>query len=275
MSAHRNNFARRCLTTALATGTLLVALFAALPTSAQWLDYPTAGIPRLPDGKPNLAAAVPRTPDGKPQLMGLWRPAPGMVGDIARNLKGEVPYQPWAADLFKYRRSTSSKDDPTSNCIVGGVPRSDLVGYPFKILQVPGMVAILYEAVHSYRQIFTDGRPLPKDPNPTWFGYSVGRWEGDVFVVQTTGFNDKGWLDNAGKPATNQLKVTEKFIRKDFGNMDIEITIDDPKAYTKPWTVVQPLAFQADTELLEYICDENNKYFELVHDSTARTVVKP
>jgi hypothetical protein len=244
----------------------LSAMVMTVSTSAQWLNYPTAGIPRTPDGKPNLSAAAPRTADGKPDISGLWRPSPGMVGDIARNLKEGVPFQPWAETLYKQRRATNSKDDPTANCIVGGVPRSDLVGYPFKVLQVPGMVAILYEAVHSYRQIFTDGRKLPENPNPNWFGYSVGRWEGDALVVTTTGFNDKGWLDNAGKPATEQLRVTERFVRKDFGNMDIQITVDDPKAYTKPWTVTQPLAFQADTELLEYICNENNKYFDLVHD---------
>src|SRR4249919_2662182 len=214
------------------TVTLLTLSTAA---SAKWLNHPTADIPRLPDGKPNLAAPTPRTPDGKPELAGLWRPSPGLTGDIARNLKpGEVPFQPWAEELYKHRRATQSKDDPTANCIVGGVPRSDLVGYPFKILQVPGMVAILYEAVHSYRQIFTDGRAFPADMNPSWFGYSVGHWEGDALVVETRGFNDKGWLDNAGKPATDQLRVTERFIRKDFGNLDIQITIDDPKAYTKP-----------------------------------------
>jgi hypothetical protein len=250
---------------------LIAAMMAALMTTgsvgAQWLTHPTAGIPRLPDGKPNLAAPVPKHATGKPVLAGLWRPSPGMVGDIARNLKpGEVPYQPWAEALFKERRANSSKDDPTANCIVGGVPRSDLVGYPFKILEVPGMVVILYEAVHSYRQIFTDGRSFPADMNPSWFGYSIGHWDGDALVVETRGFNDKGWLDNGGKPTTDQLKVTERFIRKDFGNMDIEITVDDPKAYTKPWTVTQPLAFQADTELLEYICNENNRYFDLVKD---------
>jgi hypothetical protein len=249
----------------IAAALAAIAMNASL--SAQWLNHPTAGIPRHTDGKPNLSAPTPRSPDGKPVLAGLWRPAPGLVGDIARNLKpGDVPFQPWADALYKQRLATDAKDDPTANCIVGGVPRSDLVGYPFKILEVPGMVAILYEAVHSYRQIFTDGRDFPKDPNPTWFGYSVGRWEGDVFVVQTMGFNDKGWLDNKGKPATDALRVTERFVRKDFGHMDIEITIDDLKAYTKPWTVTQPLALQPDTELLEYICNENNKYFELVHD---------
>ena len=252
---------KRCC---IAFTTVLVA--ATVSLGAQWLNYPTAGIPRTPDGTPDLSAPTPRAADGKPVLAGLWRPSPGLVGDIARNLKpGDVPFQPWAEALYKHRRATDSKDDPTASCIVGGVPRSDLVGYPFKILEVPGMVVILYEAVHSYRQIFTDGRQLPHDPQPTWFGYSTGRWEGDAFVVQTAGFNDKGWLDNAGKPATEQLRVTERFVRKDFGHMDIQITIDDPKAYTKSWSVTQQLAFQPDTEILEYICNENNKYFELVH----------
>ena len=249
-----------------------LTLAMAAGASAQWLDHPTADIPRLPDGKPNLAAPVPRTPDGKPQLAGLWRPSPGLTGDIARSLKpgekpSEVPFQPWAEALYKERRANNSKDDPTANCIVGGVPRSDLVGYPFKILQVPGMVVILYEAVHSYRQIFTDGRKLPAEPAADLvrlLGRPLGRRRRSS--SRPTGFNDQGWLDNAGKPATDQLRVTERFIRKDFGNLDIQITIDDPKAYTKPWTVTQPLAFQADTELLEYICNENNRYFELVKD---------
>jgi hypothetical protein len=252
---------------------IVVAVFVmSITASAQWLTYPTAGIPRTPDGKPDLSAPVPRSADGKPVLAGLWRPAPGGpgVGNIARNLKEPVPFQPWAEALFKERQANNSRDDPTAKCIVGGVPRSDLVGYPYRILEVPGMVVILYEAVHAYRQIFTDGRELPKDPNPAWFGYSVGRWEGDVLVVQTAGFNDNVWLDNGGRPATAALRVTERFIRKDFGKMDIEITIDDPKTYTKPWTVTQPLAFQADTELLEYICNENNKYFEIIPKTTDR-----
>jgi hypothetical protein len=126
------------------------------------------------------------------------------------------------------------------------------------------MVVILYEAVHSYRQIFTDGRPFPADMNPSWFGYSVGHWEGDALVVETRGFNDKGWLDNGGKPATDQLKVTERFIRKDFGNMDIEITIDDPKTYTRPWNVTERLIFLPDTDIIEYMCTENNRYFRIV-----------
>jgi hypothetical protein len=242
-----------------------IAVLMTGPLAAQWIRHPTAGIPRTSDGRPDLAAPAPRGADGKPVLAGLWRPAPGIVGDIARGSDGgSVPYRPWAEQLFKRRVANDSRDDPTAKCIVGGVPRSDFVPYPFKILQVPGMVVILYEAVHSYRQIFTDGRELPKDPNPAWFGYSVGRWEGDTFVVDTAGFNDDVWLDNLGRPATAQLRVTERFVRRTLGRMDIEVTIDDPKAYTKPWTVTQPLAFQPDTELLEYICDENNKYFQII-----------
>ncbi len=244
--------------------TIAAFLMIASP-AAQWLNYRMAGIPRTADGKANLSAPAPRTADGKPELSGLWMPGPGYVGNIAKDIKpDEVPFQPWAEALYKHRRATDSKDDPTASCIVGGVPRSNLVPYPFKILQVPGMIVILYEAVQSYRQIFTDGRALPVDPNPTWFGYSIGKWDGDTFVVQTAGFNDKGWLDNGGRPATEQLRVTERFRRKDFGHMDIQITIDDPKAYTKPWDVTLPLTFQADDELIEYICNENNKYFELV-----------
>jgi hypothetical protein len=230
---------------------------------AQWLNVPTSGIPRGLDGKPDLAAPVPRTPDGKPDISGLWQPPGPYVGNIAVNLKpGEVPMQPWAEALYKQRQETESKDDPTGWCIPGGVPRSDAVPYPFKVLNAPGMMVILYEAVHSFRQIFTDGRTLPKDANPTWLGYSIGRWDGDTFVVETAGFNDKGWLDNGGHPATDALHVTERFRRRDFGHMEIQFTIDDPKAYTKPWNVAMPLALLPDTELLEYICNENNKDLE-------------
>jgi len=240
---------------------IIVAAFVlTTPVAAQWLKHPTAGIPRTPDGKPNLSAPAPKTSEGKPDLSGLWQPAAILIGDIAANLKpGSVPFQPWAEELYKKRRANESKDDPTAACVVGGVPRSDLVPYPFKVLQVPGMLVILYEAVHSYRQIFSDGRDFPKDMNPSWFGYSIGKWEGDTFVVQTAGFNDKGWLDNFGKPATEALHVTERFRRKDFGHMDIEITIDDPKAYTKPWNVQLSWSLQPDIELIESICEENNK----------------
>lgn len=243
------------------TGILLCAALAlSLPAAAQWLDYPSKGLPRTPDGKPNLTAPAPRTADGKPDLSGIWMPPPGYVFSIATGMKPEdVPFQPWAEALYKQRRGNLSIDDPVGHCIMAGVPRADAVPYPFKILNSPGEVVILYEAVQGFRQIFTDGRPFPKDPNPTWMGYSVGHWDGDTLVVETTGFNNTGWLDNDGRPATDALKVTERFQRKDVGHMDLVITIDDPKAYTKPWTVTEPFKLLPDTELLEYVCNENNK----------------
>lgn len=228
--------------------------------SAQWLNIPTPGIPRLPDGSANLSAPPPKMPDGKTDITGIWRPTSQMFVNMAPNLKaGDPLFQPWASALYQHRRDTESKEDPTGNCIPGGVPRSDAVPYPWKIVKSDRMMLILYEAVHGYRQIFTDGRELPKDPNPTWMGYSVGHWDGDDFVAETTGFKDQAWLDNDGHPASDALDVIERFHRKDFGHMDIIVTINDPKAYTKPWTVTEPFRLLADTELLEYVCNENNK----------------
>ena len=234
-------------------------LLMTVPVAAQWLNYPTPGIPRLPDGKPNLAAPVPRTPDGKPDLSGIWQPRPGYTGDIAKDLKpGEVPFQPWAEALFKHRQETMGKEDPQARCVLSGVPRENVVPYPFKILNTNGMIVILYEALHSYRQIFMDGRELPKNPNPAWMGYSIGHWDGDTLVVESSGFVDNNWLDNGGHPGTEALRLTERFQRRDFGHIDLAMTMDDKKAYTKPWTV--NLGFNlVDTELIEYVCDENEK----------------
>jgi hypothetical protein len=229
--------------------------------SAQWLIYPTPGVPRLPDGKPNLAAPAPKTPDGKPDLSGVWMTGMGFTRNIAKDLKpGEVPFQPWAATLYQHRLDTNGKEDPQGRCVLSGVPREDVVPYPFKILNSNGVIVILYEALHSYRQIFMDGRPMPKDPNPTWMGYSIGHWDGDTLVVESAGFVDNNWLDNNGHPGTESMHLTERFRRRDFGHIDLKATIDDPKAYTKPWTVNLELT-RADTELIEYVCDENEKDF--------------
>src|SRR6266446_10917190 len=243
------------------TGAVVAVLFAfPAPACAQWLKVPVKGIPRLADGTPNLSAPAPKTADGKTDLSGLWQPTSRYIANIASDLKPEeVPFRPWAEALYKQRQETKSKDDPTGHCIPGGVPRNDAVPYPFKILNTAGMVVILYEAVHSYRQIFMDGRELPKDPNPNWLGYSVGRWDGDTLAVETTGFVENSWLDNGGHPGTESLHVTERFERRDFGHMNIRVVIDDPKAYTKPWTVTMPYDLLPDTELLEYICPENEK----------------
>jgi hypothetical protein len=244
--------------------TIVSVMAAAVLTQAQWLEYPTPGVPRLPNGKPNLTAPAPKTADGKPDLSGIWTTKVGYTGNIARDLKpGEVSFTPWAAELYKHRQDTLSKDDPQGYCVLSGVPREHVVPYPFKILNSTsgsgGMIAILYEALHSYRQIFLDGRKLPKDPNPTWMGYSVGRWDGDTLVVDSSGFVDNNWLDNGGHMGTEAMKLTERFRRRDYGHIDLQFTIEDAKAYTKPWTVNLEFTATPDSELIEYVCDENEK----------------
>ena len=238
----------------------MIVILVTAPLAAQWPSKIAPGIPRLADGKPDLSAPPPKTADGKPDLSGVWVTRGGYTGNIAKDLKaGEVSFQPWAEALYKHRQETQGKDDPQASCVLSGVPRENVVPYPFKILNTTGMVVILYEALHSYRQIFMDGRSLPKDPNPTWMGYSVGRWDEDTLVVESSGFVENNWLDNGGHPGTEAMRLTEKFRRKDFGHIDLQITVDDPKAYTKPWTVNLQLTLQPDGELIEYVCDENEK----------------
>jgi len=236
-------------------------LLLSAPAWAQWTKLPTAGIPHTPDGKVNLSAPAPRTRDGKPDLSGIWEPRENRyVRDIAVDFKGEVPFQPWAKALYDQRTDGShSKEDPDANCLPQGVPKIDAAPAPWKIVQTPRNIVIVYEAFNLWRQVFMDGRERVADLNPTWMGYSTGKWDGDTLVVDTRGFNGKAWLDQLGKPSTEALHVIERFHRKDFGHMDLTITIDDPKAYTKPWTVTEPVHLLPDTELLEFICNENNR----------------
>ena len=244
------------------------------PLSAQWLKYPTAGVPRTADGKPDLAAACPRAPDGKPDLSGLWimptkRPGnadfPGCqpVSDefinIAAGLKGGLPYQSWAADLVKTRRTEQRVNDPMSHCKPIGPVRLYTWNGPKKIAQTPGLLIIMNELDSSFRQIFTDGRALPADPNPTWNGYSSGKWDGDTLVVETAGLRDGLWLDATGNPLTEAAKITERFHRPDFGHLDVELTVNDPKAYTKPWTVTLHQVIDLNTDLLDFYCAEDEK----------------
>jgi hypothetical protein len=233
----------------------------ACPLAAQWLHLPTKGVPRTPDGQPDLSAPAPKTADGKPDLTGMWQGSPKYLSNLAADLQPEdLAMQPWAAAVFKERASLAhAREESNANCLPEGVPRVNSTPYPFKILQSSTSVIILYEASGFFRQIFTDGRELPADPNPSWLGYSVGKWQGDTLVVDTTGFNGKTWLDQMGHPQTEAGRVTERFRRPDFGHMELQITIDDPKAYDKKWTVTELPRFIADTELLEFVCNENEK----------------
>jgi hypothetical protein len=262
---------------------LAIFLTAGSPSlSAQWPPYRTPGIPRTASGEADLAAPAPRTADGKPDLSGLWRAgqAPGLprvtdtqepgdppfanFGNIATGMKDGLPLQPWAAELLKKRQAGNSKDNPEANCLPMGIMQSHTQGYPRKFFQSPTLLLITYEAWHNFRQIYTDGRSLPPpsdDLQPQWYGYSIGRWDGDTLVAETTGFRDDGWLDIAGNPMTSAAKVTERFNRVNFGRMDIDVTIDDPKAYTRPWTVRVRQRLLVDQEMMEMICAENMKFF--------------
>jgi len=256
----------------------LIVLAISAPLRAQWLNYPQPGTPRLANGKPNLAAPAPRTSGHKPDLSGVWElePAPCNTsaeistcgqdytggpefGNIAARLGAELPYQPWAAELVKQRARGQGKDDPVALCQPSGALR--LLTYPpyRKIVQTPGLVIILSERDVTFRQIFTDGRALPADPQPGWLGYSTAKWDDGALVVETAGFRDGIWLDRAGSPLTAAGKITERFRRVNFGHLEIRITVDDPKAYTAPWTVTLNQFLVPDTELLDYICLENEK----------------
>jgi len=260
----------------MATRVGLAAVFAigaSLAVNAQWLHYPTAGVPRTKSGAVNLEAPAPRT-NGKPDLSGIWAPEdnrpcpPGGCNDmkvgqefvnIGWSVKGGLPYQPWAEALTKQRTKDNRLDDPISRCLPSGIVRLHTNPLLRKVIQQPALLTILNEHNVWYRQIMTDGRPLPVDPLPTWNGYSVGKWEGDTLVVHSNGFRDDLWLDANGSPMTDAAKITERFTRPDFGTLQVAVTVDDPKAYTRPWTVVLKQTIVVDSDLLDSICLENEK----------------
>jgi hypothetical protein len=268
---------------------------AALPIAAQWPNYATAGAPRTPDGKVILDAPAPKAPDGHPDLSGIWDlrgtggrggPAgPGGPGgakggppkggpppelppgtppnatfkNIGSGFKEGLPMLPWAADLVKARRAENSKDNPDAHCLPLGLMQLHMHPQPRKIIQSPGLIVMLYEAQGGVRQIFTDGRPLPKDVEPWWYGYSVGKWDGDTLVVETTGFREDVWLDIDGSPLTESGKMTERIRRLNYGTLQTDVTIEDPKVYTKPFTVRVTHRLLPDTDLIEFICSENDR----------------
>src|ERR1700730_2654791 len=236
--------------------------------TAQWPNHPTPGIPRTHDGKPDLSARVPRSADGKPDLSGVWRVTNGnALFHITGDLKPEE-IRPWAAAIYKQREDDFRRDTDGINCLPPG-PKAGIGvgGTPMKIIQTPGLVAILYEYHTIFRQIFTDGRGLPEDPNPTWMGYSIGHWEGDTLVVTTAGYNDRTTLDLAGHPHTEALRLTERYHRRDAGHIDLRVTFDDPKAYTRSWTLSMELDLVPDGDLIEYVCENERDKPHLVGKS--------
>jgi len=248
-----------------------ITLLCVMSVSAQWLRYPTAGVPRTRDGQPNLSARTPRTADGKPDFSGVWQndgydpdgveglgPMPRTVFfDLSFGLNGRPPYQPWAGEVAAQRKAENSKDNPDARCLPLGPLQMLAHPLPKKIIQNPGLLVILHERNMEFRQIFTDSRRLPDDPQPSWYGYSSGKWDGDTLVVETVGFRDGLWADFNGSPLTDSARVTERFRRPTYGTLEIRVTVDDPKAYTRPWTVNVNQHLALDTDLLEYACLEN------------------
>jgi hypothetical protein len=247
----------------------MLALAAAITTTLPFVPIPASGqfpaestLPKAKRGKGRKAekgpsGPTPRTADGKPDLSGVWGYA-GYTSDIAKDYDvGELPMTPLADKLFKERQANQGIEDPEARCLPTGVPRRD--PYPSKILQMPNLVVILFEGnIHSYRQIFLDGRGHPADLDPSWYGHSIGRWEGDELVVDTVGFNGLTWLDLAGHGTSDKLHVIERYSRPDYGNLKLEITIEDPVMYTRPWKVTQWTPLLPKWEIMEYICNENN-----------------
>jgi hypothetical protein len=262
---------------------LLLALLGAVPLAsmAQWIDYKTPGVPRLADGKPDLKAKTPRTADGKPDFSGMWfanvpakdycRTADciqeermsGLQMNLGRQLKGGLPYTEWSKQQMQVRGANGGREDPHTYCKPPNFPRAWTLPQYTKIVQTPKEMVILHEFNAAYREIYMDGRPLPVDPNPTWNGYSIAHWEGDTLVIQTNGIRDDMWLDLQGSPITEAAKVTEKLRRPNFGIMQIELSVDDPRAYTKPWTVTIEMAAQVDTPMIEEICMDNEQDVKL------------
>ncbi len=248
--------------TGISLAAVAMTLAIAPVASAQWDPYPWKHVPRTADGKIDMNAPAVRTSYGKPDLSGFWMPADNVAHllDLGADLKpAEPPLTPWARDVLQQRIDNNGKDHPGVSCLPSGIPEKDNIPDGLKLVQTEDLTLLLYESRTIYRQIFTDGRPLPKDPQPTWMGYSIGHWDEDTLVVETIGQNGRTWLDMRGLPGTESLHVTEKFSRPRIGRMDLEVTIDDPKAYTKPWTVKLAWRLIPDTDLIESICEENNR----------------
>ena len=263
----------------LSIAVMFTLLGSAVPAVAQWDKYLAKSVPRTNDGRPNLTAATPRLPNGNPDLSGVWLAEPDPKGSPNRNVESiqgivfpryfaniaadfkpeDVPIRPEAQKVLTQRLENRGKDSPVAHCKPSGVPAIDTIPLPYKIVQTPTLVLILYEENNVFRQIFLDGHHTVADPEPRWMGYSTGKWEGDTFVVDTTGFNDQSWLDGMGHPHSEALHVTERFRRRDAGHLDVEVTIEDPNTYTKPIVYTQPAALVADEDLLEYFCTENEK----------------
>jgi hypothetical protein len=281
-----------------AVGIIIAALSASL--AAQWPKHTAPGVPRNEKGEVRMDAPTPRMANGKPDLSGNWvrfrgegglargrgqgnaAPAAGRGAaapaadpnsppiatffELGANMPGGLPFTPWAAELRKRREAANAKDNPDALCLPMGITQFHMHGQPRKMMQTPNLLAIMYEANYGLRYIYTDGRSLPPqgEPQPWWYGYSVGRWEGDELVVETNNLRDDGWLDVRGSPLTDQARIVERFRRPTYGKVEIDITIEDPKAYTRPFTVRVNQQVSPDDEIIEFVCNENQQFRKLI-----------
>ena len=274
----------------------MVALCSAA-AHAQWVNYPAPGLPRTKDGKVNLSAPAPRTHDGKPDLSGVWHVQPTGLAEMKRLFgndvdaldvpgmeahtiskygisvlidfkPGDSPLRKDVADEITRSNRHETGIDNLARCLPGGIPLGTMLSEFTKIVQTPGLTLVMHELDNATRQIYTDGRPHPSDPSPSWFGYSTGRWERDTLVVDTIGFNGKAPLDIIGNPRSEKMKITERYRRRDVGHLDVDITFDDPVAYSRPFTIKVTHELQPDTDVLEYFCNENEK--DRVHITNAK-----
>ena len=281
---------------AAVTAPLVAVMLAILgtPSAAQWLNHPTPGVPRKADGKVDLSAPAPRMANGKPDLSGVWMTAePNRAGrggavtaeapgdstnitasrqmrDIGVDIAGGLPYQPWLIPIVKERTANEAIDDPHIRCLPDNFLRAYGLPHLLKFVHSPQLLVVLNEMNAGYRQVFIDGRPLPVDPNPSWQGYSSANWSGDTLVIDTNGLRDDTWIDWNGSVLTEAAKVREEIRRPDFGHLEIKVTVDDPKAYTKPWTVTLKQRIVVDTDLIDEICLENEKFDTFVQNLKKR-----
>jgi hypothetical protein len=258
---------------------VLGSALAWIPAAAQWIGYPTAGVPRKPDGTVDMRAPTPRMPGGKPDLSGIWisdrtpegeeTPSDGInlpssrhMANIGVDIPGGVPYRPWLAALVEERTANQAIDDPHIRCLPDNFLRAYGLPHMLKLVHTPDLLVVLNEMNAGYRQVFIDGRSLPEDPSPSWQGYSSATWSGDTLVIDTIGLRDDTWIDWNGSVVTEAAKVREEITRPDYGHLEIRVTVDDPKAYTEPWTVTLRQRIVVDAELIDEICLENEQFVE-------------
>lgn len=270
---------RRHLALVAAVAVVLGSSLASAPLAAQWLNNPTAGVPRKADGKVDMAAPAPRMPSGKPDFSGIWisdRPTEGKetpsdasslgssryMANMGVDLPGGLPYQPWQLPIVKERTDNLAINDPHIRCLPDNFLRAYGLPHMLKFVHTPDLLVVLNEMNAGYRQVFTDARPLPEDPTPSWQGYSSAKWSGDTLVIDTIGVRDDTWIDWNGSALTEAGKVREEIQRLDFGHLEIKVTVDDPKAYTKPWTVTLRQRIVVDAELIDEVCLENEQFVE-------------